>query len=172
MKRILATLVLLLAPSIYVPAQKQRGWGSARERGLRGVVHTVVSMCSDTNGKNETRFRYEFSRDGKMAVVTAPQFSQYVCINYFPFSQKITKRNGRGDVEEISIFIKDDVAEKERYEYEYDDSGNWIKQVRSVMRTYEMEGGDWKAGEWQAKYVCRRKIEYYPDITVKREGAK
>jgi hypothetical protein len=50
----------------------------------------------------------------------------------------------------------------ERYEYEYDDKGNWIKRTATIMRNYEIKGGNWKEGEWQAEDVCIRKIEYYP----------
>ena len=78
-----------------------------------------------------------------------------------PTLLQATQRNARGDISEVSRSLDGDVIEKERFEYEYDDVGNWIKQTIFLMRTYEVEGGDWKEGEWQPKYVCQRTFEYY-----------
>lgn len=162
MTRILTTLLLLLAFALCIQAQKKGVWASARARGLKGVVKTVESKCSDINGKYETRYKFEFARDGKLMAITAPQFDLPDCIVSLPVSYKIMKRNTRGDMEEIGKFVEGDLMEKERYEYEYDSAGNWTKQVTFVTRTYEMAGGDWPAGEWRARYVCNRAIEYYP----------
>ena len=162
MKRNLTVLFLLLIFAIGAQAQKQGVWVAARERGLKGAVHTVVSSCADINRTHETRIKYEFTRDGKVTTITAPQFPRYDCIISFSVSYKITKRNSRGDAEEVAIVLDGDVMEKERYEYEYDGAGNWIKQVTFRTRTYETVGDDWKAGEWRALYVCNRTIEYYP----------
>jgi hypothetical protein len=160
--RIFIAILLLLVFTAGVQAQKRGAWASARERGLKGAVHTVVSTCSSVRGKLETRYKYEFDRDGKLLMITGPQLPHYDCIISVPVSNKIAKRNNRGDVEEVAIVLEGEVLEKERYEYEYDSAGNWIKQVTFRTRTYEAVGDDWKAGEWRALYVCTRTIEYYP----------
>jgi hypothetical protein len=162
MVRIFATMLLLVAFALGAQAQERGAWASARERGLKGAVRTVSDTCSDVKAKFETRYKYEFARNGELIVITGPQLPRYDCIIAFPVSYKITKRNSRGDVEEVAILLEGDVIEKERYEYEYDSAGNWIKQVTSRMRTYEVEGDEWKAGEWRAFYVCTQTIEYYP----------
>jgi hypothetical protein len=161
MLRTLTTLFLLLAFAFSLQAQKQGRWASARERSLRGVVRTVVSSCSDVSGKYETRYKYEYAPDGKLMAITSPQSNLNVHINSFPVSYKITKRNGSGEIEEVSMLLEGDVMGRERYEYEYDSVGNWIKMVRFKMRTYELAGGDWPAGEWRAQHVCKQMIEYY-----------
>jgi hypothetical protein len=162
MMRIITTLFLLLILVLGVQAQNQGRWASAHERGLKGAVHIVVSSCSDIKGNYETRYKYEYARDGELKVITSPQIKLPDCIISTPMSHKITKRNSSWDVEEVSYFLEGDLLEKERYEYEYDSVGNWVKAVTYLMRTYEMEGGNWKEGEWQARYVCTRTIEYYP----------
>ncbi len=162
MAKNLSTFLLLLTCALCVQAQKQGQWASARYRGLKGAVHTVVSKCSDINGSLETKNKYEFARDGMLMTITSPQYTLPDCIISTPVNHKITKRNSRGGVEEVSLFLYGDVLEKERYEYEYDGAGNWIKQVTYLMRNYSIEGASWKEGEWQAKYVCSRTIEYYP----------
>jgi hypothetical protein len=113
------------------------------------------------NGSYETKVKYEFARNGEVTRMTAPTPLQYDCILTIPTSLKVTQRNARGDVSEVSRSLEGDVIEKERYEYEYDDVGNWIKQTTFLMRTYEMVGGDRKEGEWKPKYLCNRSIEYY-----------
>jgi hypothetical protein len=162
MMRALTTLFLLLAFAFGIQAQENAPLASARKRGLKGAVHIVLSKCSNINGEYEIRYKFEYDRDGTLRVIESPQWN--VPIVGDPRSHKITKRNHRGDVEEISYFYvkKGDVTEKERYEYEYDSAGNWVKQVTYLMRNYSMEGASWKEGEWQAKYVCNRAIEYYP----------
>jgi hypothetical protein len=158
--RTLITLLLLLTIPIFVQSQKSGRWASARERGLKGRVHTVISKCSNINGNYEARYKYEFARDGELLIIESPQSNLPVVRN--PLSYKVTGRNSQGDIGEVSYFLEGGIIEKERYEYEYDSLGNWIKQVTSIMRTYGMEGGNWKAGEWQTKYVCNRMIEYHP----------
>lgn len=162
MARIFTSLFLLLTFVIGVQAQKQEAWASARERGLKGVVRAVVSTCSDIDGKHKTTIKYEFSRGGELMVITAPQLPRYDCIVAAPTSYKIIRRDGRGNVTGASLLVHGEVERKERYEYEYDAAGNWVKVVTFVMREYEMEGGGWRAGEWKALYVCQRTVEYYP----------
>lgn len=159
--RILTATFLLLAVTLGAQARKQGGWASARERDLKGGVRTVVSTCSDVDGRYATTFKFEFARDGKLMVITAPQFPQYDCIISLPTSYKITRRNKRGDATEASFLVNGALEKKERNELEYDANGNWIKAVTYEMREYEMEGSPWKAGERQARTVCRRTIEYY-----------
>jgi hypothetical protein len=166
MTRIPAILFLLLASSFYVQAQNRSGWASARELGLRGAVRTVVSKCSEGSMNTETRFKYEYARDGKLMAITAPQFKQWDCIISSPTSYKITRRNSRGDVTEAALFVSGELERKERYEYEYDGVGNWIRVATLVMREYEMAGGSWKAGEWRALHVCTRTIDYYPSAAT------
>ena len=151
---------LLLILAVCLEAKNNK-WASSRERGLRGKVHILFSGCGDMNGSYETKYKYEFARSGELTKMTGPTPPQYDCILTLPTSLKVTQRNARGDVSEVSRFLEGDVVEKERYEYEYDEVGNWIKQTTFLMRTYEMVGGDWKEGEWQAKYLCKRTIEYY-----------
>ena len=142
-------------------AQDGSKWPSVRERGLKGKVHVLHSSCSAVNGNYETKYKYEFARSGALTRMTSPNFKQWDCILATPTSVKVTQRNERGDFSEVSAFLEGDLVEKERYEYEYDSVGNWIKQRAFLMRKYEMEAGSWKAGEWQAKYLCKRAIEYY-----------
>lgn len=154
--------LLLLTFTQGIQAQKHRTWASARERGLTGVVHIVISKCSDISGNHEIRYKYEYALDGKLIVIESPQLNSPIVSG--SLSHKITGRNNRGDIEEVSFFIGDALERKEKYKYEYDSVGNWIKRVTFVMREYEVVGGSWKAGEWQAKYVCSRTIEYYPSV--------
>jgi hypothetical protein len=156
--RLLITLLLLTFP-IYVQSQKLVQWASARERGLEGKVHTVIIRCFGINGDNEARYKYEFAHNGELMVIESPRFNLPIVRN--PLSYKITGRNSLGDIQEVSYFLEGGIIEKERYEYEYDRAGSWIKRATSIMKTYEIEG-KWKAGEWQTKYVCNRQIEYYP----------
>lgn len=160
MTKISVALGLLLILAVCLEARSNK-WASARERGLKGKVHILVSSCSDMNGRYETKVKYEFARNGELAKMTAPKPPHYDCIVTLPTSLKVSHRNARGDVSEVSRSLQGDVIEKERYEYEYDKMGNWIKQTTFLMRTYEIVGGDWKEGEWQAKYLCNRSIEYY-----------
>jgi hypothetical protein len=153
---------MLLTFALCVQAQKQGRWASARERGLKGAAHTLIDKCSNVGSGFEYGYKYEFARDGRLMVITSLQIDLPAYNVSFPGSYKITKRNSRGDITEASFFIKGELERKERYEIEYDSAGNWIKMVTYVMREYEVEGGNWKAGEWQAKYVCNRTIEYYP----------
>jgi len=161
MTKISVALGLLLILAVCLEARSNK-WASARERGLRGRVHILVSSCGGMTVSNETKVKYEFARTGELTKMTAPIPLQYDCILTIPTSLKVTQRNARGDVSEVSRSLDGDLIEKERFEYEYDEVGNWIKQTTFLMRTYEMVGGDWKEGEWQAKYLCNRSIEYYP----------
>ena len=158
MARSLTASFLLFALAFGAQAQGLRRWASASARGLKGKVHTLISRCSDIAGKYETRYKYEFARDGELMVIESPQFKSPIFIR----QHKVTKRNVRGDIEEVSIIHHGEVVEKEKYAIEYDSVGNWVKAMTFVMREYEMEGGDWKAGEWKARNICQRTIEYYP----------
>jgi hypothetical protein len=160
MTKISVALGLLLILAVCLEARSKK-WASARERGLRGKVHILNSSCGDMKGSYETKVKYEFARNGELTKTTAPTPPNYDCILTIPTSLKVTQRNARGDVSEVARSLEGDVIEKERYEYEYDEVGNWIKQTTFLMRTYEMVGGDWKEGEWQAKYLCNRSFEYY-----------
>jgi hypothetical protein len=158
---LIASVLLLTAFTIVSPAQKGGAWASARDRGLKGSVRTLINTCTDSSGKYVTTLKYEFAPDGQLVTIHAPQFPHYDCILTTPMSQKITKRNRNGDPEQFDRFVAGDVFERERYEYEYDSVGNWTKQVTYLMHNYSQEGSDWKEGEWRRTYVCTRQFDYY-----------
>jgi len=162
MWKISISVISIIVLGFCLQAQTTSKWATARKRGLTGKVRVLQQSCSDMNGAYETKYKYEFARDGALMKMTSPTPPHYDCIIAFPTSLKVTQRNAKGDISEVSRSLDGDVIEKERYEYEYDEVGNWIKQTTLLMRTYEMEGGDWKEGEWQSKYVCKRSFEYYP----------
>ena len=157
---ILASLVILATFVGSSHAQKGGRWASARDRGLRGAVRSLVTTCSDSSGKYDTTFKYEFATDGKLVTISAPQFPQYDCILTIPETRKGTKRNAHGDVEEVSYFLEGDLTRKQRGEYSYDNVGNWTNLVTSEMLTYTWEGGP-PEGSWRVINVCTREIEYY-----------
>jgi len=111
-------------------------------------------MCLDSSTN--------FARDGTLITIVAPKFQHPDCIIALPTSHKITRRNNRGEVIEAYLLIEGELAEKERYELEYDSVGNWIKLATIKLRVYEIEGDSWKAGEWGVQNICHRTIEYYP----------
>jgi hypothetical protein len=162
MTKLIASFALVVVVALGSNAQGDKRWASARERGLRGKVHILVSSCSDMVGNYETRYTYEFDRSGKLMKITSPTPKKFDCIVSIPVSHKVTKRNDKGEIEEVSSFIEGSLVLKEKYEYEYDAIGNWVKQITFLMRTYEMDGGDWKADEWKPVGRCTRTIEYYP----------
>jgi hypothetical protein len=162
--RITTTLVLLLTVSFCAEAQNPFSWSSARKSGLKGAVHTVESKCSDINGNYETRYKYEYARDGKLMTITGPyvELSDIIIGDVMePITSKITKRNSRGEIEEVSSFIEGDLLGKEKYEREYDNVGNWIKRTDYQWVKFDSLDGRWKADEWRATYVCSRTIQYY-----------
>lgn len=161
MWKISISVVLTIIVVLSLQAQTTSRWPTARERGLKGKVRVLEESCSDVKGTYEFGYKYEFGRNGALVKMTSPTPPKYDCILMVPTSIKVTQRNARGDISEASRSLDGDVLEKERYEYEYDEAGNWIKQTTLLMRTYEMEGGDWKEGEWQPKYLCKRTFEYY-----------
>jgi len=156
MTRIFATLLLLLTFALSVQAQKTGEWASARERGLKGSVRKVIEKWFDGEGHYLDEYGYEFARDGKEMSITAPQFSGPTLRVFSKLSERVTKRNSRGDIEEVSFFIKKMWYRKIKYLYEYDDIGNWLKIV-----AYEAESR-MAESEWHTVYVCQRTIEYYP----------
>jgi hypothetical protein len=162
MTKLIASFALVVIIALGLNAQGNKRWASARERGLRGKVHILVSSCSDMAGNYETRYTYEFDRSGKLIKITSPTPKKVDCIVSIPVSHKVTKRNDKDEIEEVSSLIEGSLVSKEKYEYEYDAIGNWVKQITLLMRTYEMDGGDWKTGEWKPVGRCRRAIEYYP----------
>jgi hypothetical protein len=154
-------LFLLLAFILCLQAQKRGRWASARERGLRGPVRTVIERCSNVGASLKYGHKYEFARDGKLIVITSLQIDRPAYNVSYPSSHKITKRNSRGDVTEASFFTGGELERRERYDIEYDSVGNWTKRVTYIMKEYEVEGSD-TAGKWLAQYTCIREIDYYP----------
>jgi hypothetical protein len=161
MWKISISVVLTIGIVLCLQAQTTSRWSTVRQRGLKGKVRVLQQSCSDIKGTYDTKYKYEFAHNGALVKMTSPAPPHYDCILMFPTSLTVTQRNARGDISEVSRSLDGDVIEKERYEYDYDEIGNWIKQTTLLMRTYEMEGGDWKEGEWQPKYVCKRTFEYY-----------
>jgi hypothetical protein len=127
-------------------------------------VRTVVEECSNVGDSFRSGYKYEFARDGKLMVITSLQ-SDRPAFYVSGGSWKFIKRNNRGDVTEGSYFFMGALEHKERYEFEYDSIGNWIRQVNLVMREYEIEGSG-TAGKWLAHQVCKRTIEYYPSAAT------
>jgi hypothetical protein len=164
MERVIAKLISIVLLMAMLPpcvqAQRYLKPLTAHQRGIKGAVHVVEGNCVSSDGMSKTNVLFEYSRKGEE--IRGPKLVVPDCMVVTPGTQPAGKRNSRGDVEEFSVYLFEELFSTERYEYEYDDRGNWIKRTTVIMRNYEIEGGSWKAGEWQAKEVCTRKIEYYP----------
>lgn len=159
-KLVVTLLLMLMSPALpSVSALRRMKPLTAKQQGLKGTVRAVEHSCSTPDGKVHPQY-YVYSRKGKELlgpVVLLPD-----CMVGPLASPRGVKRNDMGDVVEGSLYVEGELFSAERYEYEYDSTGNWVRRAAMIMRNYEMEGGDWKAGEWRNKEECRRRIEYYP----------
>lgn len=160
MARILITLFLMLTFAVSAQAQKRGRWASASERGLKGPVHVVVEQCSNIGDSFRYGYKYEFTRDRKLMVITSLQ-PERPAYNVSGGSWKAVKRNAHGDATEGSYFFMGELEHRERWEFEYDSTGNWTQRVAYIMREYEIVGSG-TAGKWLAHQVCKRTVEYYP----------
>ena len=159
--RVFATIFLSLTFIVSLQAQDRGRRASASEHGLTGAVREVVFRCSnitDINRRLDYSYTYVYARDGK--VKKSPKFDLPDCILYAGEPRwEVIKRNDKGHVEEAAFYIDDELYRREKYEYEYDSVGNWIKQVTYTISFEAISRG--AEEEWKATHVCRRTIEYY-----------
>jgi YD repeat-containing protein len=108
----------------------------------RGDLQVAVLHC-DKKGREEFRTTYEYDEKGRRIRIVDTEL--VVQINYDDFDNPVKIINGRA----CAKMVQPRKDKSYRYEYEYDEEGNWVKRTEFVL------------GETNPNFIVKREIIYH-----------